>query len=81
LRIFREAVKDKVAVFFTTGRPEGQREDPAANLKTDGYNNWEGLYLRSEDHPKDQTVSQYKAGDRAKIIAQGYRIILNIGDQ
>jgi predicted secreted acid phosphatase len=81
LRIFREAVKDKVAVFFITGRPEGQRGDTAANLKTEGYNSWEGLYLRPEDHPKDQTVSQYKSGDRAKIIAQGYRIILNVGDQ
>jgi predicted secreted acid phosphatase len=81
LRIFREAVKDKVAVFFITGRPEGQRGDTAANLKTEGHNSWERLYLRPEDHPKDQTVSQYKSADSAKIIAQGYRIILNVGDQ
>jgi predicted secreted acid phosphatase len=81
LRIFREAVKDKVAVFFITGRPEGQREDTAANLKTEGYSSWEGLYLRPGDHPKDQTVSQYKSGNRAKIISRGYRIILNVGDQ
>lgn len=81
LRIFREAIKDKVAVFFITGRPEGQRGDTAANLKTEGYDGWEGLYLRPEDHPKDQTVSQYKSGDRAKIVALGYRIILNVGDQ
>ena len=75
------AIKDKVAVFFITGRPEGQRGDTAANLKTEGYDGWEGLYLRPEDHPKDQTVSQYKSGDRAKIVALGYRIILNVGDQ
>lgn len=80
LRIFEEAKKDKVAVFFITGRPEGQRADTAANLQTEGYDSWEELYLRPEDHPKDQTVSQYKSGERAKI-AKKYRIILNVGDQ
>lgn len=81
LRIFREAEKDKVAVFFITGRPEGQRADTEANLKSEGYDHWEGLYLRPEDHPKDQSVAQYKSGDRAKIVAKGYRIMLNVGDQ
>jgi predicted secreted acid phosphatase len=81
LRIFREAEKDKVAVFFISGRRESQREDTDANLRAEGYDHWEGLYLRPEDHPKDQTVSQYKSGERAKIIAKGHRIILNVGDQ
>jgi HAD superfamily, subfamily IIIB (Acid phosphatase) len=49
-------------------------------LGNQGPNSWE-LYLRPEDHPKDQTVSQYKSGDSTKIIAQGYRILLNVGDQ
>lgn len=81
LRVFREAESDKVAVFFITGRPEGQRADTEANLKAEGYDRWVELFLRPEDHPKDQTVSQYKSSDRAKIVAKGYRIILNIGDQ
>jgi predicted secreted acid phosphatase len=81
LRIFREAEKDKVAVFFITGRPEGQRTDTKANLKAEGYDHWEELYLRPEDHSKDQTVTQYKSGERAKIVAKGYRIVLNVGDQ
>ena len=81
LRIFHEAQKDKVAVFFITGRPEGQRTDTEANLKAEGYGQWEELYLRPEDHPKDQTVTAYKSGDRAKIVAKGYRIALNVGDQ
>jgi predicted secreted acid phosphatase len=81
LRIFREAEKDHVAVFFITGRPESQREDTAANLKTEGYDHWEELYLRPEDHSKAQTVTEYKSGDRAKIVARGYRIVLNVGDQ
>jgi acid phosphatase len=78
--IFREAEKDHVAVFFITGRPESQREDTAANLTSEGYDLWEELYLRPEDHPKAQTVTEYKSGDRAKIVAKGYRIVLNVGD-
>jgi predicted secreted acid phosphatase len=81
LRIFHEAERDKVAVFFITGRPEAQRVDTEGNLQAEGYDHWEGLYLRPEDHPKDQSVAQYKSGDRAKIVAKGYRIVLNVGDQ
>jgi predicted secreted acid phosphatase len=81
LRIFREAERDHVAVFFITGRPESQREDTAANLKAEGYDRWEELYLRPEDHPKAQTVTEFKSGDRGKIVANGYRIVLNVGDQ
>jgi hypothetical protein len=39
------------------------------------------LYLRPENHLKDQTVAQYKSGDRALTAADGYRIVLNVGDQ
>ena len=81
LRIFHEAEADKVAVFFITGRPEGQRADTAANLKAEGYDRWQELHLRSEDHPKDQSVAQYKSSERAKIVANGYKIVLNVGDQ
>jgi len=68
LRIFREAEDDKVAVFFISGRRESQRPDTDANLKNEVYDHWEGLSLRPNDHPQDQTVSQYKSGERAKII-------------
>ena len=81
LRLFREAEKDKVAVFFITGRPEGQRADTEGNLKAVGYDRWEGLYLRPEGHPKTQAVTEYKSGDRSQIVSKGYRIVLNVGDQ
>jgi predicted secreted acid phosphatase len=68
-------------VFFITGRPENQREDTEANLKAEGYDHWETLYLRPVDHPKAETVTQCKSGDRGKIVANGYRIVLNVGDQ
>jgi predicted secreted acid phosphatase len=81
LRLFQEAKKDNVAVFFITGRPDGQRSDTEANLKAEGYNGWAELFMRPEKHPKEQSVSDYKSGDRAKIVSMGYRIVLNIGDQ
>ena len=81
LRLYKEAIADKVAVFFITGRPEPQRADTAANLKAEGFASWQHLYLRPVDHPKTQTTEDYKSGDRAEIIKQGYRIVLNVGDQ
>ena len=81
LRLYSEAEKDKVAVFFITGRPEDEREDTAANLKAVGYTQWAGLSLRALDHPRSQTVVDYKSGERRKIAAQGYTILLNVGDQ
>ncbi len=81
LRLFRDAENEKVAVFFITGRPESQRADTEANLKAVGYDRWAGLYLRPEDHPKTQTVTEYKSSDRGQIVAKGYRIVLNVGDQ
>jgi predicted secreted acid phosphatase len=81
LRLYREAVKNHIAVFFITGRPENQRADTAANLKAEGFSSWQELFLRSENHPKSETTAEYKSGGRAKIVARGYRIVLNVGDQ
>jgi predicted secreted acid phosphatase len=81
LRLFHEATKAGVAVFFITGRPEGQRADTAANLMAEGFDHWQELYLRPADHPKSQTTIEFKSSERAKIVAQGYKIVLNVGDQ
>lgn len=81
LRLYKEALAANVAVFFITGRPETQRADTAANLKAEGYGKWEHLYLRPVDHAKGESAAAYKSGDRAEIVRQGYRIVLNVGDQ
>ena len=81
LRVWAEAEKDHVAVFFITGRPESQRADTEANLKAAGYSAWDGVALRATDHDKSETTTAYKSEQRAKIVAMGYRIVLNIGDQ
>lgn len=80
LNIYKEAQRLGVAVFFLTGRPETEREATARNLRGQGFDTWQELILRSSAED-GSTAVQYKSAERAKIVAQGYRIILNVGDQ
>jgi acid phosphatase len=80
LRLYKEAVAHGVSVFFITGRGEAQRDATADNLKSAGYDRWAGLALRGP-HPKEQSTTEYKSGERKKIVDAGYHIILNVGDQ
>ncbi|HWD38954.1 MAG TPA: HAD family acid phosphatase [Fimbriimonas sp.] len=80
LYVFKNAVKHRVSVFFLTGRREPSREGTARNLRTVGYVGYTRLILRApSDHRS--SAATYKAAERAKIEASGYRIIANIGDQ
>jgi hypothetical protein len=79
LKLFNEAIADKVSVFFITGRPHDQTEATARDLHLAGYTNWAGLVLRNEDELTMDTT-WYKSTERAKI-AKDYRIILSVGDQ
>jgi acid phosphatase len=80
LRLFNEAMKDHVAVFFITGRDVSFQAVTSDNLKSAGYHDWAGLALRGP-HPATQSVTDYKSGERKKIVDAGYTIILNVGDQ
>jgi acid phosphatase len=80
LQLVQEARRLGVAVFFITGRPESERAATERNLRSAGYEGWQGLALRGV-HPESQTTIAYKSGERAKIVAQGYKIVLNAGDQ
>jgi acid phosphatase len=80
LRLYKEAAARKVDVFFISGRGEAQRSATADNLKSAGYDHWVGLALRGP-HPKEQSTTEYKSGERKKIVDAGYQIILNVGDQ
>jgi len=80
LRLYRQARKLGVSVFFITGRPEADRAATEKNLHAAGYDDWQGLALRPE-HPKDQTTSDYKSAERGRIVAAGYTLVLNAGDQ
>ena len=78
LRLFQEAQKLHVAVFFITGRPTSEGPATEKNLRMAGYQTWDGLILRPAQPAK--TV-EYKSAARKSIQDQGFRIILNVGDQ
>jgi predicted secreted acid phosphatase len=80
LKLYQYAKANKVAVFFITGRHENEREVTAQNLKSVGYDNWDGLTLRDGEYTKSP-AAVYKAAIRKKLVSEGYDIALNIGDQ
>jgi hypothetical protein len=80
LNLYNAARRNKIAVFFITGRPDnipGVRSQTVANLHSAGYDGWSGLSL----NPGGLATVPYKSGERAKIEARGYRIVANVGDQ
>lgn len=80
LRLYQEAQRLGVAVFFITGRPESERTATERNLRAAGYGEWAGLTLRSAAEAKTPTIA-YKSAARQRIAAEGYRIAVNVGDQ
>lgn len=91
LRLFKQARAAGVAVFFITGRggiPDYSAPKPAAdetdatarNLETAGFHGWAGLQLRNGNERSMPTVD-YKSLERSRIVQQGYRIVLSVGDQ
>jgi acid phosphatase len=80
LRIYQEAQKLGVRVFFLTGRIETQRAATEQNLRSRGFQNWQELILRSR-WDAFKTAQEYKSKARGAIAAQGYKLVLNVGDQ
>lgn len=80
LRLFNEAQKLGVSVFFITGRPESQRAVTEQNLNQQGFANWQKLIMRSGAAATKATIP-YKSSMRAKIVGEGYKLILSVGDQ
>jgi acid phosphatase len=79
LRLDKEAQRLGVDVFFITGRAESERPATERNLTEQGYT-WKQLTLRP-DSTRSETTVDYKSGARAQIAAQGYKIVVNVGDQ
>ena len=61
-------------------RSEDQREDTERVLQEVGFERWDHLLLRDEAERK-LTAAEYKSGRRAKLEAEGYTVVLTIGDQ
>jgi predicted secreted acid phosphatase len=79
VELVRRARELGVAVFFVTGRPPELREATERNLREQGYV-WDGVVLQPAGATFASAAS-FKAPERRKIAAQGYTILLSMGDQ
>ncbi|HTR48656.1 MAG TPA: HAD family acid phosphatase, partial [Verrucomicrobiae bacterium] len=79
LELYNDAKSKGVAVFFLTGRSEGQRNATVKNLSEVGYSGWADLLMRPDTNKLPASV--FKSDVRQTIANKGYRIVLNIGDQ
>lgn len=80
LKLYEYAKEKGVAIFFITGRNERLRDATQKNLRSVGYGEWNGLYLKPNDY-KENSVIPYKSSTRKRIQEEGYIIVVNIGDQ
>jgi predicted secreted acid phosphatase len=80
LALFEDARDLNVAVFFITGRDESQRAATEQNLATTGYDDYQGLYMEPVGSHY-ASAADFKAPQRARIEADGFTIIANMGDQ
>ncbi len=80
LRLYKEAQRLGVKIFFITGRPETQRAVTERNLRAQGFDGWEHMDLRPAPHGPG-SVSLFKIAMRKQIVADGYTLVLNVGDQ
>lgn len=80
LGLYRLAKSAGVPVFFVTGRKENLREYTERQLRAAGFGEWAGLYRSPVDYDEDLIVP-FKSGVRKKLTKEGWRIVLNMGDQ
>lgn len=80
LRLYKEAQRLGVSVLFITGRDERQRGATERNLRAQGFDHWQELLMRPANHGS-QTIGEYKQVARSQMIAKGYTLALNVGDQ
>jgi acid phosphatase len=80
LRLFHTARENNISVYFVTGRYEKERDATKRSLTRAGYSDWAGIRMRTDGTPIGSTA-EFKASQRAAIEAQGYTIVVNMGDQ
>ncbi|HKB57027.1 MAG TPA: HAD family acid phosphatase, partial [Lacunisphaera sp.] len=77
--VYETVVRAKVDVFFITGRRERDRPGTERNLREVGYETWTKIFFKPNDFT--ETTRAFKIDMRRKLMADGYIIIANIGDQ
>jgi acid phosphatase len=80
LRLYKEAQRLGVSVIFITGRDDGQRGATERNLRGQGFDHWQELVMRPADHGS-QSIGEFKQAARRQMVAKGYTLALNVGDQ
>lgn len=80
LQLYKKAMKQGIAIFFISLRPDTVRAHTISNLESAGYHGWTGLFLPKENKTH-QNAQHFKTLVRKTLTEQGYQIVLNIGDQ
>ena len=81
LRLYKEAQRLGVSIFFISGRKDpSERAATEQNLRAQGFDNWQKLYMLPDEHGSE-TIGAFKEVARGQIAAQGYTLALNVGDQ
>lgn len=68
-----------IAPVFITGRGESRRDATTKQLQDAGYSGWQELRMRPD--ADTGPVVPWKTSARTAVEGEGYKIILNIGDQ
>ena len=79
-RLYNFALELGFSLFIITGNDENHRPFTIETLNRNGYSNWSKLYLKPSDY-KEDTIRKFKTACRKEIEEEGYRIVLNLGDQ
>lgn len=77
--VYDLAVKNGVTVFFITGRNPVDAPATERNLREVGYETWAKIYYKPEG--EERSSRAFKTDIRKQLIAEGYTILANIGDQ
>jgi predicted secreted acid phosphatase len=82
LHLYKQALNRQIAVFFISERPNTAEmvAITGQNLKQVGFDQWEELILKPIEN-NALSIQDFKTAARRHILAQGYDIIMNIGDQ
>jgi len=80
LRLAQHLARERVAIFFVTGRRTPERAATLHELALAGYPAPAGLYLRPRDDHASSVIP-FKSETRARIAARGYDILASVGDQ
>ncbi|XP_027124935.1 acid phosphatase 1-like [Coffea eugenioides] len=79
LRLYQAVVEAGIKAVFLTGSSERSADARDKNLKAVGYHTWEKLILKPDS--VSTSVQVFKSEVRDQLVAEGYRIEGNIGDQ